>query len=95
MLVGLDDGQVDPSEYQTLYDSCPGAKQPDIQLVTYPGAGHLIEPPYNPLCRTSLLRTFGQVVLWGGRKKEHAIAQEDSWRRILHFLRTNIPRTVA
>lgn len=60
MLVGLDDGQVDPEEYQKLYDSCPVSKQQDIQIVKYSGAGHLIEPPYNPLCRTSLLRTMGE-----------------------------------
>ncbi|XP_035828114.1 acyl-coenzyme A amino acid N-acyltransferase 1 isoform X2 [Aplysia californica] len=94
MLVSMDDGQVNPESYQVLYDACPEEKKKDIEIVRYPGAGHLLEPPYNALCRASVNRVFGVVMYWGGRPKEHAHAQEDSWQKTLEFLRENIPKTL-
>ena len=32
----------------------------------------------------------GEIILWGGRPKEHNIAQVDSWQRILNFLRKEL-----
>ncbi|XP_036415875.1 bile acid-CoA:amino acid N-acyltransferase-like isoform X2 [Colossoma macropomum] len=60
--------------------------------VSYPGAGHLIEPPYTPCARTSLWakRPTKLFTQWGGKLAEHAAAQEDSWQRILGFLECNL-----
>ncbi|XP_063072727.1 acyl-coenzyme A amino acid N-acyltransferase 1-like [Engraulis encrasicolus] len=60
----------------------------------YRGAGHLIEPPYTPNARVSLWTTKPQklMTLWGGNLADHAAAQEDSWQRILGFLRHHLLR---
>ncbi|XP_061467330.1 acyl-coenzyme A thioesterase 1-like [Rhineura floridana] len=61
-----------------------------VELYCYPGAGHLLEPPYLPLCHTSFHRPLGCLVLWGGKWREHAKAQEDAWQRILAFFRQHL-----
>ncbi|XP_056604856.1 peroxisomal succinyl-coenzyme A thioesterase-like isoform X2 [Triplophysa dalaica] len=60
-----------------------------LEVLMYPGAGHLIEPPYTPHSRASNFTFRGSekvVMLWGGQTKPHAYAQEDAWKRILAFL---------
>ena len=64
-------------------------------VLRYPGAGHLIEPPYTPHCYASYTRNMGEwsgdfSLVWGGDMKCHARAQEDSWPKILAFLKKNI-----
>ncbi|XP_063073385.1 peroxisomal succinyl-coenzyme A thioesterase-like [Engraulis encrasicolus] len=65
-----------------------------LTVLSYPDAGHLIEPPYTPHVRFSnfINRSNGQKVLmlWGGHPEAHAVAQEDSWTKILHFLHTHL-----
>uniref|UniRef100_A0A1A7XC34 Acyl-CoA thioesterase 19 n=1 Tax=Iconisemion striatum TaxID=60296 RepID=A0A1A7XC34_9TELE len=65
-----------------------------LTLLTYPKAGHLIEPPYSPHARSSLFRdtTTRQIMmaLWGGQTLEHARAQEDAWKKLLVFLREHL-----
>ncbi|PFX33274.1 Acyl-coenzyme A amino acid N-acyltransferase 2 [Stylophora pistillata] len=61
----------------------------------YPQAGHLIEPPYSPLCDSSFYKPFKELggdsyAAWGGETGAHAWAQEDSWPKILHFLRKHL-----
>ncbi|CAL8318520.1 unnamed protein product [Lota lota] len=62
-----------------------------LTTLTYPNTGHLIEPPFTPHIRASnfiVHHTKEKVVmLWGGEPKGHAVAQEDSWKRILTFLK--------
>ncbi|KAM4615671.1 uncharacterized protein ACJ7VT_010761 [Polymixia lowei] len=72
-----------------------------LTSLTYPNAGHLIEPPYTPHIRASnfIVRHTREkvVMLWGGQPKPHADAQEDSWEKILMFLRQHLypsPNTV-
>ena len=55
-------------------------------VLRLPNAGHLIEPPYAPLCATSYYPTLGEHVLWGGETKAHAIASEVAWKETLGFL---------
>ncbi|KAJ8006686.1 hypothetical protein DPEC_G00109800 [Dallia pectoralis] len=61
-----------------------------LTMVRYPGAGHLIEPPYTPHVMSSayvMLPTKEKVIMmWGGSPKPHADAQEDSWEKVLRFL---------
>ena len=65
----------------------------------YPGAGHLIEPPYTPHCSASLVKLGlspeNAFLAWGGEPDGHAYAQEDSWLKIHEFLRTNLIRTTT
>uniref|UniRef100_A0A1A8EVT0 Acyl-CoA thioesterase 19 n=1 Tax=Nothobranchius korthausae TaxID=1143690 RepID=A0A1A8EVT0_9TELE len=65
-----------------------------LTLLSYPEAGHLIEPPYSPHVRSSLFRDTAtrqlMTVLWGGQTLGHARAQEDSWKKLLVFLREHL-----
>ncbi|KAF7646495.1 hypothetical protein LDENG_00185930 [Lucifuga dentata] len=63
-----------------------------LTTLTYPGAGHLIEPPYSPHIRASNFTLYGKkvVVLWGGKTKPHSDAQEDAWKKILAFLQQHL-----
>ncbi|XP_056311455.1 peroxisomal succinyl-coenzyme A thioesterase-like isoform X1 [Danio aesculapii] len=65
-----------------------------LTVLTYPDAGHLIEPPYTPHFRATnfLLHDMKEkvVMLWGGQTKPHAYAQEDSWEKILAFFQEHL-----
>uniref|UniRef100_A0A1A8ITX5 Acyl-CoA thioesterase 19 n=2 Tax=Nothobranchius kuhntae TaxID=321403 RepID=A0A1A8ITX5_NOTKU len=65
-----------------------------LTLLSYPEAGHLIEPPYTPHVRSSQFRDMStrqiMMVLWGGQTLGHARAQEDSWKKLLVFLREHL-----
>ncbi|XP_039523842.1 peroxisomal succinyl-coenzyme A thioesterase-like [Pimephales promelas] len=65
-----------------------------VEVLTYPGAGHLIEPPYSPHFRATNFNLYltkqKVVMLWGGQTQSHAYAQEDSWNKILAFLREHL-----
>ena len=56
----------------------------------YPGAGHLIEVPYMPLCRIAYFPVYKLYVLLGGNLIEHSAAQEHAWRAIKKFLLQNV-----
>ncbi|KAF5922878.1 hypothetical protein HPG69_013223 [Diceros bicornis minor] len=45
------------------------------QIISYPGTGHNIEPPYFPLCPASLHKLVNKPVLWGGEPRAHSKAQ--------------------
>ncbi|XP_045892688.1 peroxisomal succinyl-coenzyme A thioesterase-like [Micropterus dolomieu] len=65
-----------------------------LTVLSYPNAGHLIEPPYTPHVRASTFKTVDTSVpfmaLWGGETVAHSRAQEDAWRKTLVFLRENL-----
>uniref|UniRef100_A0A667YQ48 Acyl-CoA thioesterase 19 n=1 Tax=Myripristis murdjan TaxID=586833 RepID=A0A667YQ48_9TELE len=65
-----------------------------LTVLSYPGTGHLIEPPYSPHCRASKFRTplhkESVMMLWGGEAAPHSHAQEDAWRKMLDFLKENL-----
>lgn len=62
----------------------------DCRAVIYPDAGHLIEPPHSPHFRTSLNKHYNTFIIWGGKTRAHARAQEDCWSLIQDFLRTTL-----
>ncbi|XP_028811323.1 acyl-coenzyme A thioesterase 4-like isoform X1 [Denticeps clupeoides] len=68
-----------------------------LTVLSYPGAGHLIEPPYTPHFRFSNFTFQGSnqkvVLLWGGHTEPHAHAQEDSWEKILLFLQQHLHKS--
>uniref|UniRef100_A0A8C6TX54 Uncharacterized protein n=1 Tax=Neogobius melanostomus TaxID=47308 RepID=A0A8C6TX54_9GOBI len=93
VVVGLDD------QSWPAYESAMDVNEGDdggggnshlLTLLTYPHTGHLIEPPYSPHVRTSILRSFPIKVLWGGETAAHSRAQEDAWRKTLLFLREHL-----
>ncbi|KAG7454701.1 hypothetical protein MATL_G00262570 [Megalops atlanticus] len=65
-----------------------------LTTVSYPGAGHLIEPPYTPHFSSSIIVSATTkekaVMLWGGETKAHSHAQEHSWQRTLAFLEQHL-----
>ncbi|KAM5186452.1 LOW QUALITY PROTEIN: acyl-coenzyme A amino acid N-acyltransferase 2-like [Callospermophilus lateralis] len=66
------------------------------KMLVYPGAatsGHLIEPPYAPLCFASWSPALPCPVLWGGDPVAHAAAQEHSWGEIQKFFRQHFRGT--
>ncbi|KAJ7392140.1 hypothetical protein OS493_013512 [Desmophyllum pertusum] len=58
-------------------------------VLSYPGTGHLIEPPFAPHCYASYHKGFKTTFAWGGNAKDHSHAQEDSWQKIVQFFRKN------
>nr|XP_057943706.1 peroxisomal succinyl-coenzyme A thioesterase-like [Doryrhamphus excisus] len=65
-----------------------------LNILSYPDAGHLIEPPYSPHTQVSTFRSVNTrqkiTALWGGQCVAHAYAQEDSWKKMLAFFRHNL-----
>ncbi|NWU68207.1 ACOT3 thioesterase, partial [Pterocles burchelli] len=62
----------------------------EVEFYSYPGTGHLLEPPFLPLCQASMYKTLEVYARWGGQWKEHAKAQEDAWPRIQDFFRRHL-----
>ncbi|XP_046359097.1 bile acid-CoA:amino acid N-acyltransferase-like [Haliotis rufescens] len=92
-IIAEDDTAMPSSVYKEMVRKIPEEKLHTIQSVFYPGAGHLIEPPYAPLCRASYMdEQFVTLMLWGGEMEGHAAAQEDSWKRVLEHFNKYLPR---
>ncbi|XP_040268691.1 acyl-coenzyme A thioesterase 1-like [Bufo bufo] len=67
--------------------------QKDVESKCYPGAGHLLEPPYFPLCKASHHKLLGMPILWGGQTKAHAKAEEHAWKKIQTFFSKHLKGT--
>ncbi|XP_033095619.1 bile acid-CoA:amino acid N-acyltransferase-like isoform X1 [Anneissia japonica] len=90
-VVGEDDWAIKSAELadqacQRLRDH----KKENWTLISYPGAGHMLEPPYTPLSSEVYQGNRMGVGLFGGRTNEHAEAQEDAWRNILAFFNQHL-----
>lgn len=59
-------------------------------LLSYPRAGHLIEPPYSPMCIASRSPALISGIYWGGEVIAHATAQEHAWKEIQKFLKQHL-----
>ncbi|XP_043930021.1 acyl-coenzyme A thioesterase 1-like [Protopterus annectens] len=59
-------------------------------ILSYPMAGHYLEPPYFPWCAASFHVVYGLPVLWGGDPWMHNAAQEDAWRKIQAFFQKHL-----
>lgn len=62
----------------------------NFESVSYPGAGHYLEPPYGPYCLSSFHWVVGRPVLWGGEPRSHAAAEVHLWKKIQVFFRTHL-----
>ncbi|XP_044034353.1 peroxisomal succinyl-coenzyme A thioesterase-like isoform X4 [Siniperca chuatsi] len=89
-IVGEDDLSASSIENANLIEETLRAagKSQLFTRLSYPGAGHLIEPPYTPNSRASLwsVKPIKRITLWGGHLAPHAAAQEDAWKKILDFM---------
>ncbi|XP_069494870.1 acyl-coenzyme A thioesterase 5-like [Ambystoma mexicanum] len=62
----------------------------NFQLLSYPGAGHRIDPPCSPFCIAARDRVLGVPILGGGEMEAHCRAQVDSWEKIQAFLQLHL-----
>ncbi|XP_028987811.1 acyl-coenzyme A thioesterase 2, mitochondrial-like [Betta splendens] len=62
----------------------------DFECVSYPGAGHYLEPPYGPYCPSSFHAVVRMPVLWGGEPRSHAAAEVHLWKKIQEFFHTHL-----
>ncbi|XP_064019413.1 bile acid-CoA:amino acid N-acyltransferase-like [Pogoniulus pusillus] len=85
-------GEADRSFNSKLFAELAMARMPpeNCRLLSYPGAGHLIEPPGSPLCSISSIRGSPRPLVWGGEAQPHAKAQEHSWQEIVRFLELHL-----
>ncbi|XP_076053235.1 acyl-coenzyme A thioesterase 1-like isoform X1 [Oratosquilla oratoria] len=56
------------------------------EVCSYPGAGHLLEPPYSFFCSASFQHSVMMVPKWGGSLKFHSLAQEKAWIKLRQYL---------
>ncbi|XP_068110409.1 acyl-coenzyme A thioesterase 1-like [Hyperolius riggenbachi] len=85
LLSGLDDKNWPSDLYNKQLAARLTEHEKDVESYYYPGAGHLLEPPYFPLCKSSYHKLLGMPMLWGGELRAHAKAQEDAWKKIHGF----------
>ncbi|XP_070775662.1 acyl-coenzyme A thioesterase 5-like [Enoplosus armatus] len=62
----------------------------NFESVSYPGAGHYLEPPYGPYCPSSFHGVANQPILWGGEPRSHAAAEVHLWKKIQEFFRAQL-----
>ncbi|TKS79435.1 Acyl-coenzyme A thioesterase 1 [Collichthys lucidus] len=62
----------------------------NFESVSYPGAGHYLEPPYGPYCPSSLHGLVGKPLLWGGEPRSHAAAEVHMWKKVQEFFRAHL-----
>lgn len=62
----------------------------NFESVTYPDAGHLLEPPFGPHCPSALHGMLRFPVVWGGEPQAHVAAELHLWKKIQDFLRTHL-----
>ena len=89
-VVGEDDMNTDPMNTSFIARRMERFGKTNYQVLSYPGAGHLIEPPYTPICSESYFKLYKLMFRFGGQPKPHSFAQENSWYNILNFLHRNI-----
>ncbi|KAL7641360.1 UNVERIFIED_CONTAM: hypothetical protein RMT77_008499 [Armadillidium vulgare] len=91
-IVGEDDNNINSKKYAEISAKLlrEAGKENNYKICAYEGAGHLIEPPYSPLCFWSYHKTYDSVFVWGGEIKKHTEAQEKSWVEIISFIKENL-----
>uniref|UniRef100_A0A3B3ZLX3 Acyl-coenzyme A thioesterase 1-like n=1 Tax=Periophthalmus magnuspinnatus TaxID=409849 RepID=A0A3B3ZLX3_9GOBI len=62
----------------------------NYEAILYPGAGHLLEPPFSPFIVSSFHGVAKTAVLWGGEASAHVAAEEHLWKKIQEFFRANL-----
>ncbi|XP_064635352.1 peroxisomal succinyl-coenzyme A thioesterase-like [Lineus longissimus] len=91
-ITSLDDQCVHPKASSVGPNRLRKHGKTNVEHLQLPGAGHLVEPPYNPHFLNTFHRfNFGGVLLrWGGERRAHARAQVKAWRKVLEFFREKL-----
>ncbi|XP_047202281.1 bile acid-CoA:amino acid N-acyltransferase-like [Girardinichthys multiradiatus] len=93
-IVGEDDLSTSSTENADLIEKSlqSAGKSHLLTRLSYPGTGHLIEPPYSPNARESMwvIKPKKLITMWGGHPAPHAAAQEDAWKKILDYLEKHL-----
>lgn len=93
-IVGENDGCLDSKKFaEKSLDRLRLHGKSNGRMLAYPGAGHLIEPPWSPMCQASWSPGFPFPLFWGGEPVAHAAAQEHAWAEIQKFLRQHLTGT--
>ncbi|XP_039739673.1 peroxisomal succinyl-coenzyme A thioesterase [Pteropus medius] len=90
-IVGQDDHNWRSESYAEIASErfqAHGKEKP--QIISYPGTGHYIEPPYFPCCPASMNTLLKKPVIWSGDPRAHFKAQVDAWKQILNFFCTHL-----
>ncbi|XP_011369234.2 acyl-coenzyme A thioesterase 4-like [Pteropus vampyrus] len=90
-IVGQDDHNWRSKSYAEIASErvqAHGKEKP--QIISYPGTGHYIEPPYFPCCPASMNTLLKKPVIWSGEPRAHFKAQVDAWKQILNFFCTHL-----
>lgn len=95
LLSGLDDKNWPSALYSKQFVARLKEHKKDVESHCYPGAGHLLEPPYFPLCKASKHKLLGMPMLWGGQLRDHGKAQIDSWKKILTFFSKHLKGNIS
>ncbi|XP_070577260.1 bile acid-CoA:amino acid N-acyltransferase-like [Ptychodera flava] len=96
-LISGDDLSLDSEgHFKQLYKKLEDVgKEHLVKVLRYPQAGHMLEPPYTPLCTLGYIKPTRAVmrdasdaiyIKYGGSPKPHSDAQEHSWKATLQFL---------
>nr|XP_020480360.1 acyl-coenzyme A thioesterase 5-like isoform X1 [Monopterus albus] len=70
-------------------------RKENFESVCYPGAGHLLEPPYGPFCPSAMHGVLRTAVVWGGEPRAHVAAEVHLWKKIQDYFRTHLSCDVA
>ncbi|KAM4690623.1 acyl-coenzyme A thioesterase 1-like isoform 1-T1 [Rhinophrynus dorsalis] len=90
-VVGEDDKNWKSSLYaKAACDRLREHGKKNFTLLSYPGAGHRIDPPCSPFSLTAIDRVLGVPILEGGTLEAHCPAQEDSWKKMQDFLHLHL-----
>ncbi|XP_054881268.1 acyl-coenzyme A thioesterase 5-like [Poeciliopsis prolifica] len=86
-----DDSNWDSKAYMDeMVDRLKRHGKENFESVSYPGAGHCLEPPFGPYFPSSFHGLVPTSVLWGGEPRAHATAEVHLWRKIQDFFRTHL-----
>uniref|UniRef100_A0A8C6UHX1 Acyl-coenzyme A thioesterase 1-like n=1 Tax=Neogobius melanostomus TaxID=47308 RepID=A0A8C6UHX1_9GOBI len=62
----------------------------NFEAISYPRAGHILEPPFSPFEASGFHGVLKMSVLWGGEPAAHARAEEQLWKKIQEFFRKHL-----
>ncbi|MBN1317527.1 MAG: acyl-CoA thioesterase/BAAT N-terminal domain-containing protein [Anaerolineales bacterium] len=96
MCISGDDDQMWPSSYfsrQVMNRLGEHGFSHPYEHLSYAGAGHSILKPYIPLRPSAIIHPVDHhLYALGGRPQPQAYANEDSWYKVLAFLKENLSR---
>ncbi|XP_013404572.1 acyl-coenzyme A amino acid N-acyltransferase 1 isoform X2 [Lingula anatina] len=95
LFFGADEPSFDaPQSAKMISERLHSCGHKDYEIHVYDGAGHLIEPPYAPHCKTSYHKVLGTIIAWGGDAQAHIKAEVHHWKRTLEFFRKHLSAPV-